>query len=178
LALHAALHLLGKVARRLLQLVERLGLWADRLAGLAALQGLGSVAHRPLGTAQRLGDVTETVAEPAHHVAEHAAQPFLLSGGIAQLAVGVRLVAPSLLLSGLLSGLLSRLLAGLLTSLPHAALLTLLALLLLGAEAAVEQLLLTLHQLAHVAHHLLRLARPLLRHLPGFRHPQVFEHVL
>ena len=66
----------------------------------------------------------------------------------------------------------------LLAALPHPALLTLLALLLLGAEAAVEQLLLALHQLAHAAHHLLRLARPLLRHLPGLRHAQVFEHVL
>ena len=35
LALHPALHLLGEIARRLLQLVERLGLRTDRLAGLA-----------------------------------------------------------------------------------------------------------------------------------------------
>ena len=66
----------------------------------------------------------------------------------------------------------------LLAALPHPALLTLLPLLLLGAEAAVEQLLLPLHQLTHVAHHLLRLARPLLRHLPGSRHAKVFQHVL
>ena len=50
--------------------------------------------------------------------------------------------------------------------------------LLLGAEAAVEELLLPLHQLMHVAHHLLRLAGPLLRRLPGSRHAQVLQHVL
>src|SRR5262249_10944718 len=104
--------------------------------------------------------------QSTHHFAEHAAQPFLLPGGIPQLAVGVRLVSPLLLLSLLLAAL------------PHAALLTLLALLLLGTEAAVEELLLPLHQVLHVTHHLLRLARPLLRHLSWLRHTQVFEHVL
>ena len=69
MALHSALHLLRKISRRLLQLVERLGLGADRLARLSALQCLGGVAHRALGAAQRLGDVAEAVTEPAHHLA-------------------------------------------------------------------------------------------------------------
>src|SRR5207253_10243741 len=103
---------------------------------------------------------TPPVAEPAHHLAEHAPQPLLLPGGVAQLSAGVGLIA-TLLLAALACSPLLPLLA-----------------LLLGANAAVEQLLLALHHLAHPAPHLLRLARPLLRHLSRPRHSQVFEHVL
>ena len=56
--------------------------------------------------------------------------------------------------------------ATLLPALTHPALLGLL----LRAKATIEQLLLALHQIAHSAHHLLRLARPLLRHLSRPRH--------
>ena len=66
----------------------------------------------------------------------------------------------------------------LLPALAHPALLTRLTLLLLCPEAAIEELLLALHHLTHPTHHLLRLARALLRHLPGLGHAQVFEHIL
>src|SRR5271166_4823147 len=73
-AAEAALHLLGELARRLLQLVERFGLGPDRLAWLLALQRLGRIAHGPLGPPEGLGYVAEPVAEPTHHLAEHAPQ--------------------------------------------------------------------------------------------------------
>src|SRR5439155_9546394 len=111
-------------------------------------------------------------AEPAHHLAEHPTQPLLLAGGIAHLAgvSGLRLLVARLL-SGLtwLAGLAAAVL------LPALALLPLLALLTLSAEAAIEQLLLALHQVPQAAHHLLRLAGALLRHLAGPGGTQVFQ---
>ena len=47
-----------------------------------------------------------------------------------------------------------------------------------GPEAAIQKLLLTLHQLLQAAHHLLGLARPLLLHLAGLRRAQVLQHLL
>src|SRR5207302_3788192 len=135
----ALLELLGKIARRLLQLVERFGLRPDRLPWPAALQGAGGIAHRPLGPAERFGDIAHPVAELPHDLAERAAQPILLPGGVAHFT---GLPTIGLVVARLLSRLLPRLPAGL----PIAVLLTLLA---LGAEAAVKQLLLALHQFLH-----------------------------
>src|SRR5207245_2132893 len=78
--------LLGEVARRLLQLIERLGLRPDRLARLAALQGAGGVAHRPLGAAERVGNIAHALAKPAHHLAELVPQILLLASLLARLA--------------------------------------------------------------------------------------------
>ncbi len=165
------LELLGKIARRLLQLVERFGLRPDRLTRPTALQSAGGVAHRPLGPAERFGDIAHPVAELPHDLAERAAHLFLLAGGIAHVA---GLPAIGLVATRLLSLLLPRRLA----RLPIAALLTLLTLLALGAEAAIEQLLLALHQFLQAAHHLLCLVCAALLHLAGAGGAQVLQHVL
>src|SRR5260221_345209 len=67
---HLLLHLFGKRARRLLQLVERLPLRGDRIARIAAPQGLLRVAHSAFGTAERLGNIAGCIAELAHDLAE------------------------------------------------------------------------------------------------------------
>src|SRR5438445_9967899 len=146
-ATQAALHLLSELTRRLLQLVERLGLGRNCFAGLLPSQRLGRIAHRALGPSQRVRYVAEPVAESTHHVAEHAPQPLLLAGRIAGL-----------------SGRILRF-TSLLAALTHPALLGLL----LRTETAVEQLLLALHELVHSAHHLLRLTRAALRRLSRLR---------
>src|SRR5207253_960853 len=64
-ATQAPLHLLRKLACRLLQLVERLGLGRNRFARLATPQRFGRVAHRALSPPQRVRYVTEPIAEPA-----------------------------------------------------------------------------------------------------------------
>src|SRR5439155_7775507 len=137
----AALELLGEIARRLLQLVQRLALRADRLPGLAMLQRAGGIAHRALGAAKGLGDVAHAVAELAHHFAEHAAQPLLLTGLVAHLAA-----------VGLIVAALRRALLALLPPLTLLTLLSVAVLLALGAEALVEKLLLLLHQFLQATH--------------------------
>ena len=79
------LQLLGEVARRLLQLVERLGLRADRVPWLAALQRAGGIAHGPLGAAERVRYVAHPVAELPHH----APVRVVLGGGVVVLGGGV-----------------------------------------------------------------------------------------
>src|SRR5258708_2255987 len=162
-------HLLGHAARRLLQLVERIGLRADGVAGLAALQRVGRAAHGALGAAQRLRDIAGLLAPLPHHLAELAAQRILLAGhvAIARLAAHLRLTV--------LAGLPPLTLSPLLT------LLALLALLLLAllplprlAEAVVEQLLLAAHHLLHLPHRLPLAAL----HLARAGHLQVFQHLL
>src|SRR5207302_462450 len=124
--------------------------------------------------AERLRDIAHAVAEPAHHLAEHAPQTFLLAGGFAHLPGLIAVLAiAGLLLSLLPALLLSRLLpllpAGLLAVAVRPAGLA------LGAEAAVEQLLLSLHHLVQATHHLLRLARAALA-VAGAGGAQVFQH--
>src|SRR5207302_2582347 len=159
------LQLLREIPRGLLQLIERLGLRPDRLAGFAALQRAGRVAHRALGAAERIGDVAHALAEPAHQFAERTAQAFLLAGFVAHLA-GLphlaRIAVPRLARAALaLPALLP-----LLSLLALLSLLSLLALLPLRPAALVEELLLALHQLLQAAHHLLRLVVASL-HRPG-----------
>src|SRR5262249_39913722 len=137
------LHLLREITGGLLQLVQRLGLRPDGLAGLALLERAGRIAHRAFGAAERIGDVAHAIPEPPHHLAEHAAQPFLLPGGVAHLAHLPHLAR--IVLAAGLAVLLTSLLLAVAIGLP---------LLSLCPKAAVEQLLLALHQLVQAAHHL------------------------
>src|SRR6185437_13315586 len=139
-----------------LQLIERFGLRRYGMAGWPLVQGVGGAAHGALGPTQRLRDIAALLAELAHHVAEHAAQRFLVAGE----------VAVALLPLALLAALTLAVLAAL-AALPGLALARL-------PEAAVEKLLLALHHLLHLAH---RLALAAL-HLALLCRLQILKHLL
>ena len=63
-----------------LHLTESIGLRANGIARLGALQGPLRVLHRPLGLTETVGDLVEVLRQLAHEFAELAAQLLLRLG--------------------------------------------------------------------------------------------------
>src|SRR5690606_22261974 len=82
---------LAHLVEALAQLLERVVLALHGIAGLAAAQRLARIAHRAVGTAELLGQFHPAFGHAAHHLAEPAAQVFLLAGIGLVLAAGLTL---------------------------------------------------------------------------------------
>ena len=80
LAKHLLHHLLDHLRRSLAQLVQRLGLLLQGLAGLTLLQRTGGILHRLGGFAERARHLAHHFADALHHFLKALAERPLLSG--------------------------------------------------------------------------------------------------